>query len=635
MKRLVLLGLILGLIAGVGLFGAAANTGSKVYNIGLLDDITTTNMIAGLGPDSSTYNFTIYYWNQTLYTITDKTFEYVPQLADGMPSDMPPKLSDQKQPDGKPLYETTVHLKQGIYWSDGNEFTADDVVFSYNLIEKYADVFGGNWSGEIYPKLFYKIQKIDDFTVKFYLTSDSINFKWGTLMMTILPKAQWEPIVAKAEQGKTPGKDILAAQIDHPVSIGPFTFDQWQKGAFAVNDANPTYYDQGSNEAIFKNGAVHLTNPGTGNAKAISYDNTYYGTASGDKILDMTTGPFVDKVIYHVYTDQATAVLALSKGDIDFIENPNGLTQGFADQLKSANGVSLVENPPNGWRYLAFNLRKSPGSYLAYRQAVAYLIDRDFICNNLLQGRAVPEYSVIPPANSFWYDPNVPKLGQGMDEGARMQKAIDLLKAAGFTWKQEPIVQNGKLVTQGKGLIDPKGTPVPSQTLLCPSTAYDPMRATFGIWISRWMNELGIPVNLNLTGFNTIQGFVFGSGAPTYDMYILGWGLGNPAFPDFMDAFFGSENDYPAGFNTPGFKNEDFDNAIQGMMASWDQTVEQQYAYKAQDILAEQVPYVILFYSPLTEAYRSDRVSMPYTQVLDGLQGVFGEQPSVKLISAQ
>ncbi|NIA09188.1 MAG: hypothetical protein GWP10_05475 [Nitrospiraceae bacterium] len=131
------------------------------------------------------------------------------------------------------MYESTVSLKKGVYWSDGNEFTADDVVFSYKLIKKYADQFGGNWSGEIYPKLFYDIQKVDKYTVKFYLTGDSINFKWGTLMMTLLSKAQWAPLVAKAEQGKTPAKDLLAAQIDKPVSIGPFIFDQWQHGAFA------------------------------------------------------------------------------------------------------------------------------------------------------------------------------------------------------------------------------------------------------------------------------------------------------------------------------------------------------------------------------------------------------------------
>jgi len=630
MKRLLLTVFVLGLVVGFSLFSAAQE---KVYNYGLLDDITTVNIIAGLGPDSTTYNFAVYNWNSSLYGITTKTFVFVPVLADGMPSDMPPKVSDKTQPDGSPLYESTVHLKKGIYWSDGNEFTADDVVFSYKLIDKYADTFGGNWSGSIYPDLFYDIEKIDDYTVKFYLTSDSSNFKWGTLMMTLLPKAQWEPIVEKAEQGDTPAQDILAAQIDKPVSIGPFVFDQWQKGAFAANDKNLTYYDEGSVVTTYSSGVVHLVNDGKANPKAVAYDETYYGEPSGDVLYEETTGPFVDKVIYHVYTDQATAVLALANGDLDFIHNPNGLTKGFEDQLKGVPGVKIVKNSPNGWRYLAFNLRKSPGKYLAFRQAVAYLIDKEFVCNTLLQGLAFPAYSVVPQANTYWFNPDVPAIGKGLDRASRIEKAVQLLKDAGFSWETEPVLKDGKLVTKGKGLIDPDGNKVPELTMLCPSTAYDPMRATFGIWIERWLNDVGIPVKANLTGFNTICGQVFGEGTPTYDLYILGWGLGNPAFPDFMYAFFHSSQDYPAGFNTPGFKNEEFDKTIEEFLASWDLAEARKYAFKAQEILAEQLPYVVLFDTPLTEAYRSDRIIMPFDHALDGLQGANGNQSTVKLVN--
>ena len=629
MKRLLLVVLAFCLVMGFTLFGVAQG---KVYNYGLLDDITTINLIAGLGPDSTTYNFAVYNWNSSLYGLTTKTFVYYPVLADGMPSDFPPKLSDKTQPDGSPLYESTVHLKKGIYWSDGNEFTADDVVFSYKLIDKYADQFGGNWSGSIYPDLFYDIEKIDEYTVKFYLTSDSINFKWGTLMMTILPKAQWEPIVEKAEQGDTPAQDILAAQIDKPVSIGPFIFDQWQKGAFVVNAKNPTYSFEGTVTTTYKNGSLHVVNDGTANPKAAVFDETLYGKPGGDVDYEETEGPFVDKVIYHVYTNQATAVLALAKGDLDFIHNPNGLSKGFVDQLKEAAGVKIVTNPQNGWYYLAFNLRKSPGKYLGFRKAVATLIDKEFVCNDLLQGIAQPQYSVVPPSNTYWYNPDVPTIGKGLNRGERIEKAVQLLKEAGFSWKTEPVVKDGKLVTKGQGLIDPDGNEVKTMELLCPSTAYDPRRATFGIWINRWLNEAGIPVKLNLTGFNTIAGYVFGEGVPTYDMYILGWGLGNPAFPDFMYSFFHSSQDYPAGFNTPGFKSEEFDQAIESFLASWDPTVEREYAFKAQEILAEQLPYVLLFYAPLNEAYHADRLLMPFEEALDGLQGANGNQSTVKLI---
>lgn len=622
MKKLLVIGLVLVFGVGIALIGVPAE---KLYNIGLLDDITTVNYVAGLGPDATTYNFCVYKWNASLYTLTTKTFIWVPGLAAGQPSDMPPVLSDKVDADGNPLYESTVKLKQGVMWSDGNEFTADDVVFTYKLIDKYVDVFGGNWSGNLYPDLYYDIEKLDKYTVKFYLTDDSADFKWGTLMMAIIPKAQWEPIVAEAEKGDTPGQDIMAAVIDVPVSIGPFVFERWEKGAFAVNAANPDYTFTGEVTTTYANGAVTIITPD-------KYEEIHYGTPEGDILYQQEDGPFVDKVIYHVYTDQATAVLALAEGTIDFIHNPLGLGKGFEDQLRAVPEVTIVKNDPNGFRYLAFNVRKPLYSYKEFRQAVAYLIDKEHVVETILQGIAFPMYSAIPAGNSYWLNPAVPKLGEGMTRGERILKAVELLKSVGFSWKQEPVVENGVLVTKGSGLIMPDGTKVEEQELLCPSTAYDPIRATFGIWIERWLNDVGIPVKANLTGFNTIADYVFGAGTPTFDMYILGWGLGNPAFPDFLNVFFHSAYDYPAGYNTPGYKSEAFDEAVEKFVKEWDLAKAREYCFEAQAILAEDVPYVILFDSPLTEAYRGDRVIMPFDHALDGLQGVDGCQSTVKFI---
>ncbi|NIA09187.1 MAG: hypothetical protein GWP10_05470 [Nitrospiraceae bacterium] len=93
MKKLLALALVLGLVAGFALLGTAAD---KVYNVGLLDDITTTNLINLVGPSSTVYDFAVAdQWISTLYGLTSKTFQFVPALADGMPSNMPPKLSDK------------------------------------------------------------------------------------------------------------------------------------------------------------------------------------------------------------------------------------------------------------------------------------------------------------------------------------------------------------------------------------------------------------------------------------------------------------------------------------------------------------------------------------------------------------
>ena len=44
----------------------------------------------------------------------------------------------------------------------------------------------------------------------------------------------------------------------------------------------------------------------------------------------------------------------------------------------------------------------------------------------------------------------------------------------------------------------------PDLRLLAPSAGYDPLRATAGVYIEQWMNQLGIPVEAQLMNFNRI-----------------------------------------------------------------------------------------------------------------------------------
>ncbi len=617
---------VIGILAVMLIFTASLAGQAKTYKIGLLDDITTLNLWAGIGPDSTTYNFAVYNYWPTLYSLTDKTFQFVPYVADGMPSDLPPVKSEETTEEGDPLWESTVKLHENYMWQDGTELTAEDVVFSYHTVQEFSDSLGGNWVADLVPSIFYDVEAIDSHTVKFYITEKSAKFKWGILMMGLVQKAKWEPVVEEAKQQENPGKYLLNYDVKQPMSSDSFVFGERQEGAFITNKKNEDWYLEGQETTLYENGTVVDKVPG-------KYEATYYGEPEGDVIVDLKYGPHVDEVLFKVYKNMSAAVLALQKGDIDFIHNPNGLEKGFADQLRGKEGITLVENQPNGWRYMTFNARKTPYDMINFRKAVANLVDKEFVTQTVLQGVAQPQYSVIPPANTFWYNPDVPKIGRGMDRGARIERAVELLKEAGFSWEKEPVVEDGELTQAGEGLILPSGDKMEQQTLLAPSAGYDPMRATFAIWIERWLNEAGIPVRAKLTGFNTIVQEVFPSGeAPTFDMYILGWGLGNPAFPDFMYDFWHSSTSHPKGFNTTGYSSERFDEAAEKFVGEWDLNQAKEYAYTCQEILAEEVPYVVLFYSPLTEAYRSGRVEFQFDQALDGLQGGYGFQSLTMVI---
>src|SRR5690606_14438154 len=101
----------------------------------------------------------------------------------------------------------------------------------------------------------------------------------------------------------------------------------------------------------------------------------------------------------------------------------------------------------------------------------------------------------------------------------RVAEAVRLLKSAGFSWQTEPQVNlEAGTYTAGSGLILPSGEPVRPFEMMAPAAAYDPLRATFALWIERWMRDLGIPVTARLTDFNVISTSVFDN--QDFDMFI-------------------------------------------------------------------------------------------------------------------
>ena len=137
------------------------------------------------------------------------------------------------------------------------------------------------------------------------------------------------------------------------------------------------------------------------------------------------------------------------------------------------------------------------------------------------------------------------------------------------------------------------------------------------------MENLGVPAVANPTDFNTIVAAIWpGVGEEiTFDIYILGWSLGNAAFPTFHEAFWHSRylaevND---GNNSTGFQNADFDAAADAIIAA--ETEEEAYEnmWAAEAILADELPYVVLFDTPITEFYNNS-LNFPFTSTISGLQ---------------
>jgi len=598
----------------------------RPYQLAIFEDLTTTNFWAYYGPDATVWNaYVLGNFVPSLYTYSDQRFDWIPALADGFPTEL------KQEGD---MWVSTVKMKKGAKWSDGQDITAQDVAFTVNTVLELQ--MTGNWESAYDPEYVDHVEAVDDYTVKFFFKKKPGLSRWqfGAAMGPILAKHYWESVVKDAKkelEGVDPNdKEAYGAALDKvrktlysyvpkdEPSGGSFVFGKWEKGAFAEMERNDGWSFKGQHVVEYANGAYYEEVPGW-------YEFCAYGDCKGDTTLDFTYGPYVPATLFNLYGGQDAAVLALQKGEVDFMLNPLGLQVGLAQQLQNTPGFSVIRNPSNGFRYLGFNFERPPQDIKEFRTAVATLIDKEFLTDRLLQGAALPVYTLVPEGNSFWFNPDVPKLGQGMSREDRVNKAVELLKSAGFTWDKEPKWDPDKrAVDPGEGMKMPDGSPMPTFEILAPSAGYDPMRATAAIWIEKWLNEVGIPAKANLTGFNVIVQKVFKEG--DFDMWILGWGLS--LYPDYLCDFFTSDS----GYNVGHYSNPDFDAACSTFLEETDLNKARDEAFKLQETLAEELPYVTLFTAPVLEAYPTDKVQFPYTEVLDGLTNLNGMPSSVKLL---
>ena len=597
---------------------AEGSTPGFTYRLGIFQDTTTDNYWAAADPQNTVWNsYVLNPTKPTLYTINYPGLELDADVAASV--DVPTGAAEG---DG---WAIEVPMREDAVWSDGTPITANDIVFTYETVRDFA--LGGTWL-EQYPLASEEnpdsvgltaVEAVDDHTVKFVF-----NFQPGLAVWphgvgvtgAIMPAHVWTDAVEEARASADPAAALYGAVgtgVD--VSGGPMAFVERQEGAFARNTANANYYDQGR----------EITS-------TIVID-------TGESNVVYTVGPYAGESIFSLYGGQDAAVLALAAGEVDYLLNPLGMQRGLLAQVEGNEDLQAVVNPTNGFRYLAFNLRKEPMSIPAFRDALALMIDKEFMANNVLQGVAFPLYASVPEGNTKWYNVEAAErfasVYAGKPTADRLAEAIELLRGAGFAWEVEPVMDEaGRTIIAGSG-ITLNGAPVEELEILAPGPGYDPLRATYSIWIETWLNQLGFEAEANPTDFGAIVDRI---NTPTesneldFDMYILGWSLGSPAFPSYHPSFWYGPNDtlLNGGQNNPGFHNAEFDALSEQFEAAQSEEEAYDLIWQMEEILAVEKPYILLFDTGILEFYRPANVNFPFTQTISGLQFLSGMQGTVQ-----
>lgn len=616
-----------GTIASTPLGSEGSSAPSDVtYRIALTESFTTDNPWAIPDVENSAWNIIVQPTDPLLYVFDGPTHAFLPLLA-ATPDPPDPVPEDDR-------WTVTVPLRSDVWWSDGEVVDAHDFSFTFETVKRLglAGMYYNHWpvaseDDDATPENEFNaglidVEAVDGSTLRLTFNVEPGLAMWPFAVGTapVFPEHYWSELAA----GTTEAADLYSYSGIGAPHAGGFVITDVEPSAFWRNEAVSDFWDAGSHYVFFSNGSVEYTPRSAGTTI------TAGGEPNGDVVADFTQGPFVSDVEYSVYTNMPAAILALQRGDVDYVWAPIGLERGLVQTVLGDPNLDIAVNPANGFRYLAFNLRRFPMSELEFRRSIACRIDKTFMAEQVLSGSAIALDSLVPPGYPFWHNTDAQTLCAGMSQRERFEEAARILRAAGWTWDIEPAwdEENRDVRPAGQGIRSPDGRIVEELELLSPGPGYDPLRATYALFIEEWATELGIPVTAETTSFQTIVNQVFSETAD-FDMYILGWGV--TPVPDHVFDFFASDQDSTlGGFNTPGYSNPAFDELAREFRTTRDLLDARELVWRAEAIVAEDLPYVVLFTTPIVEAFRSN-VEYPFTDTIGGITWFLGFPNSVQI----
>jgi len=261
-----------------------------------------------------------------------------------------------------------LKLRPDTKFTDGSDFTADDVIYSFERADGYE---GGNSSFRIYTKG-KTVKKVDDLTV--HIETE----KPYPLMPNDLTAVMIMSSEAKGTGDPAKNKGIDAADFNDgtaTIGTGPYTFVEWKKGDRIVFEKNEGY--------------------------------------NGDLAQDW------DKVTFKFIPAEPARVAALLAGDVDMVDNVPTVD---IERLKSDDNLDLSQGVSNRVIYLHIDqwrdqspfvtdkdgnpLDSNPLKDVRVRKALSMLINRPAIVERVMEGVAIPAGQLLPEG-FFGRSPNL------------------------------------------------------------------------------------------------------------------------------------------------------------------------------------------------------------------------------------
>ncbi len=366
---------------------------------------------------------------------------------------------------------------------------------------------------------------------------------------------------------------------------------------------------EGDAAAAFEN----LEMIGSGPFKMLEYKPNEFIRLGANKDYYGNT-PKVDEVIFQIFTSPDVLIQALKTGQVDMITSvPNT----SVETLKSAENVKVVSGAPLSpdLEDIVFNMVDPDNCPVAdgglctghpalrdkqVRLALAYATDKQKIIDIVKLGYADPGIALIPSGMGQWFNSDVKDFAFDPAMGNQ------LLDEAGYK------------DADGDGIRDmPDGSRPLTFRLNWPASDSEAPR--IAELLSEMWKELGISLEMQAVESDALTAKC----CPALDFDIMIWGWVADPDPNTL-LIIPTTDQIPTGYNETGFSNARYDELFIKQGSEMDPASRRQMVWEMQQIVHDEVPYIIPYYPLSVQAYRTDR----FTGWLDGETKLALEDPS-------
>lgn len=239
----------------------------------------------------------------------------------------------------------TFHLRKGVKWHDGREFTSRDVLYTYRVTidpktpTAYADAFKQVKSAEAPDSHTFRVTYGKPFAPALE--------SWG---MSILPAHLLE------------GKEITRSELARrPVGTGPYIFKEWVAGQKITLDSNKEYFEG---------------------------------------------RPYINRYIYRVIPDSSTMYMELKAGALDMMGLSPVQYRRQTDTPEFLSRFNKYRYPASAFTYLGYNLRHPLFADRRVRQALTSAINKDEIVHGVQLGMGQKAHGPYKPG-TWAYKPDI------------------------------------------------------------------------------------------------------------------------------------------------------------------------------------------------------------------------------------